>query len=128
MRVRSFLYRALQRPEWFLNLVRLGRKMRLLPPLIAHFLSINLSRPDRFQRTFGCWFALNSFYLRRRRIRAILHESELPVDLYFGTKDDMIRYKTVKKMTDSLPHARLFLLEEGHRIIGDNLRDAMLEG
>jgi len=122
---RHFLYRILKKPGWFLRLLDWGRRLNIVPPLILHFLTFNLTRPDRFQRTFGCWFALESFYLRRRRIKAIWRESGLPVDIYFGTKDEMIRYKTVKKMVEGVPNVRIFRMNAGHRLIGEDLRERM---
>ncbi len=123
--VRRLFCRLLRQPGWFIRLMRFGKRLGLVPGLIMNFVSYNLTRPERFRRTFGCWFALSSFYLRRRRIKALLHDSGLPVDVYFGTKDDMIRFKTLKKMTDDVPNMRLFLMDEGHRIVGEELRDMM---
>ncbi|MCC6461904.1 MAG: alpha/beta hydrolase [Saprospiraceae bacterium] len=125
MWIRNFLYRILQHPQWFLKILQAGQRLRIVPPLILHFLSFNLTRTERFQRTFGCWFALNSFYLRRQQIKAIWRESGLPVDIYFGTKDEMIRYKTVKKMVEGVKNVRIFLMDAGHRLIGEDLRDRM---
>ncbi len=125
MWARRLTRRALQNPDWFIRLARTGARLHLVPGLIVHFLSSNLTRPDRFRRTFGCWLSLDSFYLRRRRIRAILKESGLPTDVFFGEKDEMIRFKTLKKMTDGLPNVRLFLLDEGHRVVGEQLAEMM---
>jgi pimeloyl-ACP methyl ester carboxylesterase len=125
MWVRKLLFKILEKPTWFLNLIKFGAKIKIVPPLINHFLASNLSRPERFRRTFGCWLALNSFYLGRRKIKAILRETNLPADIYFGTKDEMIRFKTLKKMTDGLPNVRLFLMDEGHRLVGETLNEAM---
>lgn len=122
---RRLLARMVKNPEWFLALLRLGQRIGLVPPLILHFLSFNLTRPDRFRRAFGCWFALDSFYLRRRRIKAIWRESGLPVDIYFGTKDEMIRYKTVKKMVEGVRNVRIYLMDAGHRLIGEDLKERM---
>jgi pimeloyl-ACP methyl ester carboxylesterase len=124
--VRRIMRRALRNPGWFIRLTRFGSRLGVVPPLIVHFISSNLTRPDRFRRTFGCWFAMKSFYLRRRYIRAILKKSGLPVDVYFGTKDQMIHFKTLQKMADDLPNMQLFLMEEGHRIIGEELAERIL--
>ena len=70
--LRKFLFRILQKPGWFIGLLDLGRRIFLVPPLIHHFLTNNLNRPERFSRTFGCWLAMESFYLRRRDIKRIL--------------------------------------------------------
>jgi pimeloyl-ACP methyl ester carboxylesterase len=123
--MRRFLYRSLQRPEWFLNLLQLGRKMGVVPPLIQHFLATNLTRADRFRRTFGCWLSLDAFYLPRHKIKEILRTTGLPTDIYFGTKDQMIRFESLKKMTEGLPNVHLFLLDEGHRLVGESLRDTI---
>lgn len=123
--VRHLFARLLRKPDWFIRLMRWGRHVRLVPGLIVNFLQFNLTRPERFRRTFGCWFALSTFYLRRRRIKSILHDSGIPIDVYFGTKDEMIRFKTLKKMTDAVPNMQLFLVDEGHRIVGENLREMM---
>ncbi|MBK9335170.1 MAG: alpha/beta hydrolase [Lewinellaceae bacterium] len=123
--VRVLLFHLLKKPHWFLFLLKLGHSLHLVPPLILHFLSFNLTRPERFRRAFGCWFALDSFYLPRRRIKAVWRESRLPVDIYFGTKDEMIHYKTVKKMVEGIPNVRIFRMNAGHRLIGENLRERM---
>lgn len=125
--VRKALFYTLKNPEWFLSLLNLGRRLHIVPPLILHFLSFNLTRPERFRRTFGCWFALDSFYLPRRRIKSIWRDSGLRVDIYFGTKDEMIRYKTVKKMVEGVRNVRIYLMDAGHRLIGEDLRDRMIE-
>lgn len=129
MWMRRVLFRALQKPDWFLNLLSTGRKMGVVPPLIQHFLAANLSKTDRFRRTFGCWFALNKFYLPRRAIRAIWATGKFPVDLYFGAKDEMIRFKSVQKMVVGLPHVQLHMLDdEGHRVVGEVLQRMMAIG
>jgi pimeloyl-ACP methyl ester carboxylesterase len=123
--LRKFLYHSLHKPQWFLSLLQLGRKVGVVPPLIQHFLSTNLTRTDRFRRTFGCWLSLDAFYLPRHKIKEILKESKLPTDVYFGTKDEMIRFDTLKKMTEGLPNVRLFLLNEGHRLVGESLKNKL---
>jgi pimeloyl-ACP methyl ester carboxylesterase len=126
MWMRRVLYRTLQKPDWFLNLLTAGRKMGVVPPLIQHFLAANLSRPDRFQRTFGCWFALNDFYLRKREIRAIWEKGAFPIDIYYGARDEMIRFESVEKLVSGLPHVRLHKMEEdGHRVVGEGLGKRM---
>jgi len=127
MLVRKTLWHMLQKPQWFIQVLRLGSRLKLVPPLIVHFLSFNLTRPERFRRTFGCWFALDSFYLPRRRIKAIWRESGLRVDIYFGTKDEMIQYKTIKKMVEGVRNVRIYLMDAGHRLIGEELRERMRE-
>lgn len=119
--MRHFLFRTLQRPHWFLMMLKAGRKVGVVPPLIQHFLSINLTRADRFQRTFGFWFALNSFRLPIWRFKSIMRRYGVPVDVYYGKKDAMIRMRAVRRALRGLPNARLIGMDEGHRVVGDGL-------
>lgn len=126
MWVRRLLYRLLKKPGWFISLLDFGKKIGLLPPLIHHFLTNNLNRPERFQRTFGCWLALDSFYLRRRNIKAILEKTGLPTDVYIGLHDRFLHQKALKNLYEGLPNVRVFWLEEGHRLVGEGLAEEIL--
>ncbi len=126
MWVRRFLFNILKKPDWFINLVQAGRKIGLVPPLIQHFLANNLNRPERLQRTFGCWFALDSFYLPRRQIRDVLEKTGLPTDVYIGLHDRFLHQEVLKKLYEGLPNVRVSWLEEGHRIVGEGLGEEIL--
>ncbi|MEZ4894824.1 MAG: alpha/beta hydrolase [Saprospiraceae bacterium] len=121
MWLRRFLFRILKDPRWFIALLNFGRKIKIVPPLIHHFLSNNLNRPERFRRTFGCWISMRSFYLRRRIIKRVLKESGLKTDVYIGLNDPMLQQKTLKKLYEGLSEVRVFWLDEGHRLIGEEL-------
>jgi pimeloyl-ACP methyl ester carboxylesterase len=127
MWVRRLLYRMLQNPNWFIAMVNVGKKLGVAPPLIHHFLTNNLNRPERFRRTFGCWMAMESFYLRRHTIQRILKESQLSTDVYIGLNDPMLRQNTLKKLYEGLPEVRVFWLDEGHRLIGEELGECLLK-
>ena len=124
--VRRFLLKILRKPDWFISLVQAGRKIGLVPPLIHHFLTNNLNRPERLQRTFGCWLAMDSFYLRRRDIRDVLEKTGLPTDVYIGLHDRFLHQKELKKLYEGLPNVRVFWLEEGHRIVGEGLAEEII--
>lgn len=126
MWVRRLLYRMLKNPGWFVALLNIGRRIHLVPALIHHFLTNNLTRPERFQRTFGCWLALDSFYLRRRTIKAVLQETQLPTDVYVGKNDPMIGQKALQNLYGDIPNVRLFMLDEGHRLVGEGLAAEIL--
>ena len=126
MWVRKLLHRILKKPGWFVSLLNFGRRLGVVPPLIHHFLTNNLTRPERFQRTFGCWLALDSFYLRRRNIKAVLQETGLPADVYIGIHDPMLEQKALQNLYGDIPSVRVFMLEEGHRLVGEGLAAEIL--
>ena len=126
MWVRRLLFGILKRPGWFIGLLNFGRRMRIVPPLIHHFITNNLNRPERLQRTFGCWLALDSFYLRRRDIKTILEKTGLPTDVYIGLHDRYLHPDALKKLYEGLPNVRVSWLEDGHRIVGEELAAEIL--
>ncbi len=126
MWARRLTMRLLKNPDWFLNLVKFGAKLRLVPGLILHFMTSNLTKAERFRRTFGCWFCLDSFYLPRHTIQEILRKTNLRVDVFLGAQDEMLHFKTLSKMTDALPNVRVFVLDQGHRVVGEELAARML--
>jgi pimeloyl-ACP methyl ester carboxylesterase len=125
MFVRRLMKKTTKKPAWFLNLIKIGTKTRIVHRLILHFLQHNLTKPDRHARTFGLWLSLNEFYIRRRNIKQILRESGLSVVLVFGEKDPMIKLKTVEKIADGLPNVQYFKLPGGHRLIGEELAELL---
>jgi len=127
MWLRRLLFKTLRKPAWFVTLLEWGYKIRLVPGMIHHFLSNNLTRPERFQRTFGCWLAMDSFYLGRRKIRAVLEQTGLPTDIYVGTRDRVITAASLQKMVEGLPTVQMHLLDEGHRLVGEKLVAAMIK-
>ena len=127
MWMRHLLFRLLQRPGWFIGMVDAGRKVKVVPPLAHHFLTNNLNRPERFQRTFGCWLAMDSFYLRRRHIKKILRATGLPTQVFIGKNDPMLRHSSLKNLYDGIPNVEITWLEDGHRLIGEELGDLLVK-
>jgi hypothetical protein len=117
--------KALRIPNWLLPWMQWGRKMRLISPTALHFLSSNLTRPERRQRMFGCWSAMDFFHIDQRRVRAILRETGLPTDVYIGLNDPLLRQKALKKQYEGMPHVRVCWLEDGHQIVGKQLAEAL---
>ncbi|MCS7036341.1 MAG: alpha/beta fold hydrolase [Saprospiraceae bacterium] len=123
--LRRWLARVAEHPAPILRLVVWGHRLGLLPPLVASFLRFHLARPERRQRVFGCWLALDSFYLRRRGTRAIWEQSGLPVDIFVGTEDDIVHRKTLRHLAQGLPNVRVFQLHGGHRIVSEVLAEQL---
>jgi len=121
MWMRRLLFRILQRPSWFIGMVDAGKKAKLVPPLVHHFLTNNLNRPERFQRTFGCWLAMDSFYLRRRHIKRVLQTTGLPTQVFIGKNDPMLGHSSLKKLYESIPNVDITWLDDGHRLVGEEL-------
>lgn len=119
--MRKLLFRILQRPGWFIGMVNTGKKVGVVPPLVHHFLTNNLNRPERFQRTFGCWLAMDSFYLRRRHIKQLLLKTGLPTRVFIGKNDPMLNQSSLQNLYAGIPNVEINWLDDGHRLVGEEL-------
>ncbi|MDO8368286.1 MAG: alpha/beta fold hydrolase, partial [Saprospiraceae bacterium] len=129
MWIRRFLFRMLRYPKWFVSLVGFGRNWGLIPMFTSKFLRANLNRPKRVKRIFGCWFSMDSFNIHSDQIHEVLQEAGLPVEVYVGAKDNLINKKSLKKIYEDLPNVHLVVLKnEGHRIVGKGLAEALRSG
>jgi pimeloyl-ACP methyl ester carboxylesterase len=125
MWVRKLCYRLLHNPNWFIGGMNGLKRLGLVSPYIVLFMEKNLVTPERYQRTFGMWFALDHFWLRRREVNQLLNKHKTPVDIFFGRKDAFVKYKKVKKLAEKVPQIKLHLLDSGHRIIGADLAERL---
>ena len=119
--MRRLLYRILQKPDWFVGMVQAGRKVGVVPGLVHHFLTNNLTKPERFRRTFGCWLAMDSFYLRRRDIKKLLLETGLPTRIFIGKDDPMLKHSSLERIYGGIPNVEMTWVDDGHRLIGEEL-------
>jgi len=117
MWVRRWLFRTAQNVDHLHTLLRLGQKMHLISPMILAFLIKNLSRPERVQRSFGCWLSMDDFKIKRIEIQRILKETKLPTEIIIGAKDPLIYLDDLKAFYGSISSVRFTVLQgEGHRI------------
>lgn len=81
------------------------------------FLTRNLSRPERIQRSFGCWLSMDSFAIKKIEIQRIITKYRLPTDLIIGAEDPLLLPEELQAFYGKLPQAQLTVLQgEGHRI------------
>lgn len=117
MWVRRWLYRNFQHANQLLAILRIAQRMHLISPMMLAFLTRNLSRPERIQRSFGCWLSMDSFAIKKIEIQRIITEYRLPIDLIIGAEDPLLSPVELEAFYSNLPQVRFTVLQgEGHRI------------
>jgi pimeloyl-ACP methyl ester carboxylesterase len=117
----------LRDPRWLLALARWARALRLVSPVVVQFLTNNLTKPERRRRTFGCWLAMESCHLPPRDLKKILRAAATPTDVFIGLRDPMLRPQKVRDFYKDLPNVRVFWLDQGHRIVGEAMANALAQ-
>ncbi len=123
--LRRRLRKWVQHPAEWLRAVSWGRRLRLVPLLVAQFLRFHLARAERRQRVFGCWLALDSFYLRRRTLRALWATSGVPIFVFLGSTDETIHRRAVQELAKGLPNVQVIYVSGGHRMVGEILAEQL---
>lgn len=117
MWLRRWLFHKFQHADYLLTLLRIGQRMHLISPLVFTFLTKNLSRPERIQRSFGCWLSMDSFTIERAEIQRIIKQFGLPTDVMIGAEDPLLSPDDLKAFYGNIPQVRFTVLQgEGHRI------------
>ena len=114
---RKFMIRRLQSPAWFIKMVEFARKLRLLPEYMDRFLMRNLKRPDRLNRTFGCWLSLDHFVVSSKSIRRQLQQARFLTEVHVGETDPYLRSKDVQAVYGDLPNVKLVWHAKGHDLL-----------
>ncbi len=125
--VRGWLRRSLRDPGWLLSLVRLFHRLQLLSDYNLKFIHYHMSNAERRERLFNTWVSMYDFVLRPAKTKELFRKSKIPVALFFGKTDPAIPLESGKWMAQDLENVSLFILEEGHRIIGPALIKALRE-
>ncbi len=119
--VRWFSRKMLSKPEWVFAIMNQFEKWGWAPPYLNRFLKIHLSTPRRQDRLFGYWNSIRFFKLNKNQVREKIKSLELPVHLFFGSRDDVIPVKQALAFKEGLPTVRLHVVEADHRIVNEIL-------
>ena len=114
-------------PQKTLAMARWLHCKKLLPNHSLAFFERQLSKPYRVERLFLYWLSIPSFQIKPKEIQQILNKEKIPVDVFMGTQDQIIPAHLGIRFCKGLSNANLYLLEEGHLIIGPELNGILTE-
>ncbi|MEL6924869.1 MAG: alpha/beta hydrolase, partial [Bacteroidota bacterium] len=116
---------VLKKPEWFITTVGSLRRSGIISKFVHDFAVNHIITKDRRDRIFCMWLSLNDFKLQKTKVKRQLKDMGLPVYLFFGKRDEVIPPKAGEWLAEGLPNARLFLLDEGHLLVDQELNERL---
>jgi pimeloyl-ACP methyl ester carboxylesterase len=122
---RLFRY-TMENPDWFLGLLKAGRRAGLVNESILKFVHIYVD--DRSMRTqiYRAWTTLRHFRPNLPRIKETIRWHRIPVFLLFGRYDRMIQAEHGEKFIHGLEgYARMEVLDVGHQVLHPRNLDAI---
>ncbi|MEN9613113.1 MAG: hypothetical protein RLZZ628_3927 [Bacteroidota bacterium] len=124
--IRYALWWLLNKPFWFLRILTLFRKYKLINQFIYDFTFKHLGRVERRTRLFSYWLSMDDFVIPMQRVLEKFNRINIPIELFFGENDPIIPVSTGKMLESELPTARLHILNATHRLVSPAL-DAILK-
>ncbi|MEN0049665.1 MAG: alpha/beta hydrolase [Bacteroidota bacterium] len=125
MFVRHYLRRALRKPERFFRMLHWFYDKKFITKFVHDFAYNHLKTPERRHRLFCTWNAIHHFKTHPKKFKQLLQEHQLPTNLYYGKRDEVIQASSGAWLSEGLPHVQLHLLEEGHLLIDQALNELL---
>lgn len=119
--LKSFLKWILQKPNWFIKLIRQLYHWKLISRFIYNFVYYHLHTEKKSARLFNTWRALDHFRIQPRKVKKLLQEYNLPVALYLGNRDEVVPLASAKLLSEDMPNVKVYVLDEGHLLVNDQL-------
>lgn len=117
-----FLFRKLIR-RWILSSKRSGRlfqwfsRQLWLPDTSRKFAHRQLSNPERLRTSLNWWVSLDAFPVSAAMIRKMASLDPIPVQIWVGTRDPLIRLQDIQSFWQSYPALDVQEVKgKGHRV------------
>ncbi|GAA4830263.1 alpha/beta hydrolase [Algivirga pacifica] len=130
------LYDFAQLPHWFsvivpivmrshklmFWLVGLAYRKQWISKFLYDFTYNHFNTKEQRRRFFGCTtFVKSSRNMNLEQVQAYLNKEKVPVDLYFGKRDEVILMEGAQEFEKAVDGATLYTLDKGHLLIDEDL-------
>lgn len=124
--LRYLLRWALRNPAWFIKFIAWSHRRAWISKFVHDFAYNHIYTKERRDRIFCTWISLSDFKTASAKVKTLLKQHPIPVDLYFGLRDEVIPLSAGEALQAGLSNIRLSALEEGHLLVDQKL-NALLE-
>lgn len=119
--LKSFLKWLLRKPGWFINMAKQFHRWGLISRFSHNFVCFHFQTKEKRERLFFIWYSLEHFIIDTNEVKSLLKKHPIPVDMYFGNRDEIIPVSTSASLREGMPNVRIFELEEGHLLVNKKL-------
>ena len=125
--IRNWAQKRMEQPAHFLKRAERLHRMGLLNRLGFRFLQVHLENERRRKRLFGTWIFLRHFITYPPSLKSYLKKNLIPTHLIFGKRDTIIPVWIGEKFQKNIPTIQLTIINQGHRMSGKELENALEE-
>ncbi len=108
---------TMKKPGWFLGLLRVSNKLRLINQSIYKFVEYYIHDDTVRKELYERWTGLSKCTPDAKKIKHIVAEQNIPVQVLYGKFDRIITQQTGRKFLETIPGAMVELLNCGHQVL-----------
>jgi pimeloyl-ACP methyl ester carboxylesterase len=109
---------TVRHPGWLFFVLRAGNLVRVVNPSVFKFVSHYIGDVETRQLLYARWTAMSGFRPRLPAIAALILRHRIPVELFYGSYDRIIRWERGERFRRSCAlYCQLTLLSAGHQLL-----------
>ncbi len=115
----------MQIPPLFFAIVRIAFRLKLLSKFLHDFTFNHFYTKEQRLRFFRIYDSVHAFVPDLSHIQSLLNAREIPVEMFYGIRDEVIPVKGGEQFAAPLLCATLHVMDKGHLLVDQDL-DALL--
>lgn len=108
---------VMQHPHFFFRVVGILYRSRLISKFLYEFAHNHMDTAEKRQRIFYTWVSLKNFSPHVASVQELLIADGIPVHLFFGARDEVIRPEVGEAFYKQVPQATFDLIPKGHQLV-----------
>jgi pimeloyl-ACP methyl ester carboxylesterase len=97
-----------------ISFLRTGRWLGIIPSITSRFAQNQLNTAEQRSKVFNTWINFRKLTVAPEILAGIINKNKIPLTIYLGANDTIIRYKTIKPLAERLVEKELITLQAGH--------------
>jgi pimeloyl-ACP methyl ester carboxylesterase len=98
---------------------------RIFPDTTRRFMHRHLKSDTGRRRALGCWLSMHFFKKTSAATLAQIQDCPVPIKVFLGKNDEVIPASEIQNRLNGLGNVQIFVLDTGHKIIGEALGQAL---
>jgi pimeloyl-ACP methyl ester carboxylesterase len=111
---RSLFKYFVNHPEYFFRLSELMSSLGLVHPGVLRFAKSQMNTLEKRERVYYTWMFFRKIAIRKSRIIDLLATHKIPVSVFLGNEDKIIREKHFSFLKDNRIDSNITILDAGH--------------
>jgi pimeloyl-ACP methyl ester carboxylesterase len=107
-------------PGFLFRVLKTSRALRITSQQTYSFTTYHIQDKQAREDLYRRWTVLQKFHPLLAKIKSIIIENKIPVRLFFGEYDQIVRFQSGKDFRKGLePFCELFIFQCGHQVLNE---------